>query len=411
MVGIFPSSIDIYELSDPQIGSGLTRKQRTLVIIIMILFCYICFGALINSLLQELTFINGLYFTLVTIETIGFGDIVPETTGSRVFICAYSSLGLLNLGVAIGKCREMVLEAMEVGYRKCVRKTRERWKESRKRRRLEARWIHAIERRLREIGVPVWVCDENRPGNKAGERGRGTNGMNCPSFLSRAIEWTGFGDSKIGRSQMMHGPTGMRLNLNALSHVQLEASALDAGAPLDTFLPSDFIPASEEENGHMKDVGDGYSTSAVRVQYPLAPHLANGSSATQACTHSPARLSNVSALPARFGVNPVHKNPTITDEPLDKDGPSNGGGTPVIEAACLRDTSNNLQAGPSLVAKVDKGRSHLNFKSTRAHLSDNSDLQTMQNIEKKRAFRSKLIVSWILFFTFWTVSDRLYYFV
>lgn len=120
------------EISDLQTGSGLTRKQRTLVITIMILFCYICFGALINSFLQKLSFINGLYFTVITVETIGFGDIVPETTGSRIFICFYAAIGLLNLGVVIGICRDIVLEAMEVDYRKRLRKVRERWKEQKK---------------------------------------------------------------------------------------------------------------------------------------------------------------------------------------------------------------------------------------------------------------------------------------
>jgi len=41
------------------------------VIIVIILICYIAFGALIFSLLLKLSFINALYFTVVSIETIG----------------------------------------------------------------------------------------------------------------------------------------------------------------------------------------------------------------------------------------------------------------------------------------------------------------------------------------------------
>ena len=134
----------------------------------MILFCYICFGALINSLLLKLSFIDGLYFTLVSIETIGFGDIVPTTTGSRLFICIYSAIGFLNLGVVIVTCRETVLEAMEVEYRKRVQKITERWKEIKTRRRVESRWRHALEWRLKEMGMPVWVRDENWHGHRAG---------------------------------------------------------------------------------------------------------------------------------------------------------------------------------------------------------------------------------------------------
>lgn len=262
----------------------------------MILFCYICLGALINSCLQKLSFINGLYFTLVTIETIGFGDIVPETTGARVFICVYAAIGLLNLGVAIGKCRDMVLEAMDVGYRKRLRTARERWKESRKRRYTEARWRHVIESRLRTIGVPVWVRDENFSENKVGRQDRGmkwafTKSMSCLSLLSRAVEWSGFCEHKFGHSQLI-APAGMRLNLAALTQAQLEASAIEVGAPLDMLLPSDFISAFGGTNTHNTDTNVASDSSMTRawVQHPLT-----------ACMHTHARLSGMSA-PLAFAI-------------------------------------------------------------------------------------------------------------
>lgn len=56
-------------------GSGLTPKQRKLVIVVMVLLTYIALGALIfNFLLPEIAFQNSLYYTVVSIETIGFGD-------------------------------------------------------------------------------------------------------------------------------------------------------------------------------------------------------------------------------------------------------------------------------------------------------------------------------------------------
>jgi potassium channel subfamily K, other eukaryote len=54
------------------LGSGLTRKQRSLVISVMVLLCYIAFGAAVQiGLIEGLTYLNALYFTVVTIETIG----------------------------------------------------------------------------------------------------------------------------------------------------------------------------------------------------------------------------------------------------------------------------------------------------------------------------------------------------
>lgn len=71
-------------------GSGLTRKQRSLMIVIIILLCYIALGGLVNGLLIHLSFIDGLYFTICIIETIGFGDIVPVSTGARIWVGVYA---------------------------------------------------------------------------------------------------------------------------------------------------------------------------------------------------------------------------------------------------------------------------------------------------------------------------------
>ena len=141
------------------LGSGLTRKQRSLVIIVIVLLVYVAFGALCNTLIRDLTFIDGLYFTVVTIETIGYGDIAPNSTGSRLFVCFYMVFGILNIGIAVGMCRETILEGLEVGYRKRVHKMRLRRQEARRFRRWEARWRKAVEWRLKDKGLSVWIPD------------------------------------------------------------------------------------------------------------------------------------------------------------------------------------------------------------------------------------------------------------
>jgi hypothetical protein len=53
-------------------GSGLTRKQRSLSIIIIFLLIYIAIGSLINTfLISNLNFIDSLYFSVIVIEAIG----------------------------------------------------------------------------------------------------------------------------------------------------------------------------------------------------------------------------------------------------------------------------------------------------------------------------------------------------
>jgi potassium channel subfamily K len=62
----FLTSLVLYLLE-----SGLTEKQRSLTIIIIVLLCYVAFGAAVHTALLSLSFIDALYFTVVCIETVG----------------------------------------------------------------------------------------------------------------------------------------------------------------------------------------------------------------------------------------------------------------------------------------------------------------------------------------------------
>lgn len=223
-------------------GSGLTRKQRALMIIVIILLVYIAFGALVNSLIQDLHFIDGLYFTVVTIETIGFGDIHPMDTGSKVFTCFYMAFGILIIGVAVAMTRETVLEGLELGYMKRVRKLRLRRHEARRFRHWETRWRRAVEWRLRAAGEPVWVSDDQIPHEEVRFMGlgQGQDGAGQIHWAKRWLQPIGSegseSDGQHNRPHFRGHPRGKHLNIDALSSQQLEAAALEAGVPLQMFL-------------------------------------------------------------------------------------------------------------------------------------------------------------------------------
>ncbi|CCO33031.1 hypothetical protein BN14_07100 [Rhizoctonia solani AG-1 IB] len=67
-------------------------------------------GAMCYSFIMDLSFQNGLYFTVVSIETVGFGDIVLTTTLGRVFSIFYNTFGIINLGLAVSTTRETIIE-------------------------------------------------------------------------------------------------------------------------------------------------------------------------------------------------------------------------------------------------------------------------------------------------------------
>ncbi|KAJ7753828.1 hypothetical protein B0H16DRAFT_1544072 [Mycena metata] len=187
---------DLIRTPDFEKSVVLTRRQRSLAILVILLLCYIALGALIHSILMGLNFIDAMYFTLVSIETIGFGDIHPDTTGGRLFTCIYAAFGIVTI-------------ALTVGYRKRVQAVRQRRRLGRWKRRVSNRWREAVEWRLRETT-------------------RGLAGKFL-DFVDSLIPWP-TGDHKsfsYGSGFMMgHGlgygnhPHGMHLNLEALSWKQ-----------------------------------------------------------------------------------------------------------------------------------------------------------------------------------------------
>ncbi|KAG8742490.1 hypothetical protein FRC10_001386 [Ceratobasidium sp. 414] len=178
-------------------GSGLTRKQRSLVIIVMVLLCYIALGAM----------------------SVGFGDIVLTTTLGRVFSIFYNTFGIINLGLAVSTTRETIIESFENSYRK-RRAERERMKHARAQ-------IRAAEQMLRRLGVPVYVPLQGRHVDSGAtlvqERsphlGMRARTMTIGSIASSLVPYPGGGRRHMGRTHR----EGMVLNVWALSEEQRNA--------------------------------------------------------------------------------------------------------------------------------------------------------------------------------------------
>ena len=204
----------------------------------MILLVYIAFGALVNSLLIDLDFINGLYFTVVSIETVGFGDIVPDNTGSRVFMCFYIVFGILNLGVAVGVARETIFEQLQTRYQKRLAKIRHNYRDHRRWRTWERKWKRAVEWRLKEIPAETWISDFEGDSDSVVERARNESKWTLRMFIARIFH-VGFQHQehhKCFREQgeirgITYGHPATHLNVEALSNAQLEAVAVESGVP------------------------------------------------------------------------------------------------------------------------------------------------------------------------------------
>ncbi|KAK8847583.1 hypothetical protein IAR55_005442 [Kwoniella newhampshirensis] len=156
-------------------GSGLTPKQRNLVIITMMMLVYLALGALcFNFLVPHISFQNALYYTVVTIETIGFGDVTPSTIGAKIFLFFYAPVGILTLAVTVGTARDTIVESWNAAYRRRRHEMLKRHRIRKRQREEEAAKRAAIEKRLEEVGKPVWIATRGG-GVRGGAKGKKLN--------------------------------------------------------------------------------------------------------------------------------------------------------------------------------------------------------------------------------------------
>lgn len=345
------------------IGSGLTRRQRSLVIIIIGLFCYLALGALINSLLLDLSFIDGLYFTVVTIETIGFGDIVPDSRGPRVFICFYATLGVINLAFVVGYVREALLEGLDFGYRRRLLAIQERRRAARRRRRAENRWRHAIIWRLRERHAPIWIPESTSD--------RESLWLKLKSgFWHAAGRIRSIARRSTHQSRRRHG---MKLNLRALPPSQLEAAALEAGVPLDTLLPADFYDTDDNDD-HASSV-EHHGLPSWLVVHPV---YHRDELATQPLTHR--RLGAMAAMLTKLSLSIYESG----GSPL-----PNGHGVQAASAA------GGPEAAPDSSGSIQTSSSE-----------DGGDYRADVVDTEKKAYYTRSGLSWGWFLIFWMVSEH-----
>jgi potassium channel subfamily K, other eukaryote len=68
---------------------------------ILFFFFFIGVWALIFSRTERLTYVDGIYFAVVTTLTIGFGDVTPHTAAMKVLIFPFTIIGITLLAVII----------------------------------------------------------------------------------------------------------------------------------------------------------------------------------------------------------------------------------------------------------------------------------------------------------------------
>ncbi|KAI0263046.1 hypothetical protein BC834DRAFT_888846 [Gloeopeniophorella convolvens] len=354
IVSIFTNVTLIYDLyTTPNFsksGSGITRKQRSLVIITIIFLTYVALGALISSLMMSLTFLNGLFFTIATTLTIGFGDIVPVTAAQRSVVCLYSAFGIVILGAAVRLISEAVIEGLEIGYRQRVRAFRRRRDERKHEHEQTQRWRAVIERRLTERGLDTWTPDDTAlPPVRPTLRRGGSN------FAAQA----------------------MHLNTEALPPESLKEAAQEAGVSLDKF------------------VGRKFGRRIRQHHHPHHPHQ-------QDQLDSQSESQQQKGPAQGRGSVPLENAWTIDDGAAQmQDAPPK---THRWNAAWWARTYGVLRKAKEGEVVPD-GKEDRCGEGLAAAYTD-----TLQALEKdeRRSLYIKLGLAWTLFFTFWTIGSLIF---
>ncbi|GAA5896777.1 hypothetical protein JCM8208_007085 [Rhodotorula glutinis] len=113
-------------------GTGISGKQRSLVVAFDFFIALILVGSVAyRYLIPDVTFLDTVYLCVQSLLTVGFGDVVPSTTGAQVFSVFYNTIGILTFALLVAFTRETVLEAMQTEYRAqeklLLNRLRHRW--------------------------------------------------------------------------------------------------------------------------------------------------------------------------------------------------------------------------------------------------------------------------------------------
>uniref|UniRef100_A0A060T9Z3 ARAD1D15488p n=1 Tax=Blastobotrys adeninivorans TaxID=409370 RepID=A0A060T9Z3_BLAAD len=90
---------------------NLTTHQRSLMVQNVVLLVWIAAGGAVFAKLNHITYADGVYYCVVTVLTIGLGDILPPDTLARALCLPFAFIGVIMLGLIVATIRSVVLEA------------------------------------------------------------------------------------------------------------------------------------------------------------------------------------------------------------------------------------------------------------------------------------------------------------
>lgn len=78
-----------------------TNTTREVAILIVLFLVVVTTGVIFYRFVEDIAWVDAVYFTSMTLTTVGYGDIVPQTEAGKLFTSIYAFLGIaMFLGLA-----------------------------------------------------------------------------------------------------------------------------------------------------------------------------------------------------------------------------------------------------------------------------------------------------------------------
>jgi len=81
-------------------------------------------GALIFHLIEDITFLESLYYCVVTLMTVGYGDILPKTTAGKLVACIYCYFGILIVSSSAGYLLSAMMVSLQSQQKNALSKAK-----------------------------------------------------------------------------------------------------------------------------------------------------------------------------------------------------------------------------------------------------------------------------------------------
>ncbi|KAL1922991.1 uncharacterized protein VTP21DRAFT_9367 [Calcarisporiella thermophila] len=88
----------------------ITHSQRLVLLVTLSCAIWIISGAAVYSAIEGWRFLDSMFFAVVTLATIGFGNLVPTTVAGQIFLFFWATIGILLFAALLTSIRKVIIE-------------------------------------------------------------------------------------------------------------------------------------------------------------------------------------------------------------------------------------------------------------------------------------------------------------